>query len=171
MQIPFEVDAIGNLWHQSFGKTHAPVSVLILDYQAKGIAACIGCIVIATVVIHGPVQKLKMAVGTDRIEIEKISHAELAGTNLQSSYWQLRRQRQRTANRFDGFTTKRDDLMDHQTRLIRLRAESRIAYDIEVGKARETERVTNTSTTGTLNVEEDLCFLRKLESSVQSQHP
>src|ERR1700686_5298938 len=111
-----------------------------------------------------------MAVGTDRIEIEEVSQAELAGTNFQTTHRKLRRQREWAAGGFGSFTTQRDDLVDRQTGKIWLLAEGRIAHDIEVGKTRESERVANTSAPGALNVEDDLCFLRKLESSVKSQH-
>ena len=115
MQIPFEIDAVGYFRHQSFGKTHAPVSILIFNYQAVSIAARVGGVVVGAVVVDGPVRELEMAVAADRVDVEEVRHAELPRADFNVAYWQFCCERKWTTSGVCLFLTDRDDLMDHQT--------------------------------------------------------
>src|SRR5689334_4461897 len=81
-EFPFIVDSVGHPRHQNLGVAHSPRAILILNNDSYGVAARIGCVIVSTVVINSPIQKLQMAVASRRIEIEEIGHTEFAYANL-----------------------------------------------------------------------------------------
>ena len=82
-QVRVEMDPIGNFWHQRHGESRGPSPVVVFDHRRKSEAACIRCVVVRAVVVHGPVHELKTRIRTIRIHVEEVRHAELPEANLQ----------------------------------------------------------------------------------------
>ncbi len=59
-EIGVEMDAIGDLGHQSFGEARGPVPVVVLEHGGEGEAAGVRGVVVGAVVIHRPVHELKI---------------------------------------------------------------------------------------------------------------
>ena len=66
---------------------------------------------------------------------------------------------------------ERNGHMHHRAGDVRRRAERRIPDDVEVGEARQTERVAEAPTTGALDVEEQFRVARQLDAGVDRPQP
>jgi len=64
-KIPNQVDSIGNRWQLRLTKTQAPLRALVFQDHAPGVATRVGCIVIGSVLVNGPVHELQVAVISD----------------------------------------------------------------------------------------------------------
>jgi len=52
---PYQVDAVGDFRHESFGETESPVAVLEVGSEANGVAARVCSVVVSTVVVGRPI--------------------------------------------------------------------------------------------------------------------
>ena len=93
-RLPDQIDAVGDLGHESFGEAKSPVAVFVVGGKADGIAASVGGIVPGAVVIDRPVEELEVSVGADGIDIEEIGHAELAEADFQTAARQFVEERE-----------------------------------------------------------------------------
>jgi len=55
LKVCVKIDAIGDFWHQSFGKAHCPLAVVVLDHGAVSVSAGVCGIVPGAIIIHGPI--------------------------------------------------------------------------------------------------------------------
>ena len=78
-QVPVQIGAVGDLWHQCFRKAKRPVSVVIFRNHPNRVAASVSGVVVGSVVVHSPVQELVVTIAADAVLIEEVGHAELAG--------------------------------------------------------------------------------------------
>ncbi len=116
---PHQVNSVRHFRHQPFGETDPPVAILEIRHDSNGIAARVGGIIPGAVVIHRPVGKLKMRVGTNRIHVKEIRHAELAKANLQPPPRQFIEQRKKAALTLDLIFAQREHLVDHAAPQVR----------------------------------------------------
>ncbi len=59
-EISIEMDAVGDLRHQSFGETRGPASIVILKHSGICETARVSGVVVCAAVVDGPVQKLEI---------------------------------------------------------------------------------------------------------------
>src|SRR6476660_3964834 len=117
--LPHQIDAVGNLGHQTFGETESPISVFKVEDRAYCVSASIGSVVPCTVIVGGPIDELKMRVGTDRIDVDKIGHAELAEAKFEPSPWKFVKQRQKIAFVLHFVFAQRKNIMEYAAAKIR----------------------------------------------------
>src|SRR5579864_8890797 len=110
---PHQVDPVSDLGHEGFREAKSPISILEFGNRANGVAARIGSVVVGAVVVDGPVRKLKMSVGSHRILVEEIDHAEFAETDFQATTGNFIEERKKAALVFDSVLAQRKDFMNH----------------------------------------------------------
>ena len=138
---PVEVDSVGYDGHGEDAVAKSPFGIDIFDQATDCVAASVGGVIPCAVVVDGPIHELKMAVGSDGIDVEEIGQGHLASAKLDA------------ANRHAGgggegagglacyFVGETDDLVDLVAGEIWGGAKARVANDIEVCESRETERL------------------------------
>src|SRR5262249_10330092 len=87
-QIEIEIDAIGHFGHQQLPKSDSPARRLVLEKRTVSVATSVGGVVIAAVVVDGPVGKLQMAVGSNLVYVKKIGGSEFSQAKFQSLFRQ-----------------------------------------------------------------------------------
>ena len=60
--LPHQVDSIGYLRHQGLGETQPPITIFVVGSDSDRVAARIGGVIVGTVVVDGPIRKLKMGI-------------------------------------------------------------------------------------------------------------
>ena len=164
---PDEVDAVRDFRHEGFGETESPVAVLEVGGEADGVAARVCGVVPGAVVVGGPVEKLEVSVGADRVAVEEIRHAEFAEAEFETTAREFVEQREEAALVLNFVFAERDDGMDHSPAEIRLFAEQWVADDIEVGVSSEAEALSERRAAGFLDVDENLGGVIEAHASVE----
>ena len=95
-EVRVQVRTVSDLGHHGLGKAQRPATVIIFDDAAPGVTSRVGSVIVSTVVIHGPVHELEMAVAAHRIEVKEIRQTKLAHAQVQPPYWQSLSERERT---------------------------------------------------------------------------
>src|SRR5579872_969117 len=88
-RFPDEIDAVGDLGHQGFGKTESPVAIFEIEYGTDCVTAGVGGVVPGAVIVDGPVEELEMRVGAGGIDVEKIRQAEFAESEFETAAGQF----------------------------------------------------------------------------------
>ena len=117
-QIPVQVGAVRHLGHQGLAEAKRPVAVVIFGDHADGVAAGVGGIVVGAVVVDGPVHELGMTVAATVVEVEEVSHSELARAQFQATDRQAGSQGERSALGSLPFRAERDNLSNHGPRQV-----------------------------------------------------
>src|SRR5580704_196171 len=84
-QIGIKENAISYFGHHRFTKSSGEPMIVVLDDGRVGISAGVRGIVVGAVVVHRPIQKLQVAVGSVSICIEEIDQAHFANAKFQAS--------------------------------------------------------------------------------------
>lgn len=86
--LPNQVDAIGNFGQERFGEAESPVVVFVVRSDANRVAASVGCVVVGTILVDGPVGELEVSIGADRILVEEVRQTKLAEAHLYAAVHQ-----------------------------------------------------------------------------------
>ena len=84
-RLPHEIDAVGDLGHETFAEAESPIAVFEVGGQPDGVATRVGGVVPRAVVVGGPVEELEVGVGSDGVHIKRVRHAELAEAEFEAS--------------------------------------------------------------------------------------
>src|SRR6516164_8017161 len=82
--LPHQVDSVGYPRHQALGETEPPITIFVVRGDSDRVAARIGGVIVSTVVVDGPIRKLKMGIRTHGILVEEIDHAEFSKADFQA---------------------------------------------------------------------------------------
>src|SRR5713226_9142495 len=112
--VGIEMDAVGDLGHESFGETRGPVPIVVFHHGAKRKAPGVRGIVVSDTVVDGPVHELKICVAPVAVYIEEIDNAQFPESNLDAALWQFAKERKRSSLRGFLLAAQRNNLMRHQ---------------------------------------------------------
>ncbi len=168
--LPDEIDAVGDLGHESFGETKSPVTVFEVCHGTDGVAAGVGGVVPGAIVVDGPIRELEVGVGADRIYVKKIGQAEFAEADLQPAARQFIEERVSVALVLDFIFTEREDLVDHAATEIGGLAQQRITHDIEIGVAGQAQASAEGGAARLFNVDQQFGGAVETHAGVERHH-
>src|SRR4051812_41497416 len=128
------------------------LAVVIFNKRGEGETPGVGSVVVGSIVIHGPVHELEVAVGAIGIEVKKVGHTHLAKTKFDAPLWQLREKRQRCARVDTTFVAQGNHLVPHQSRHVWRFADRWIPYHIDIGKTGQSEGFSDSMPTRLLHI-------------------
>src|SRR5262249_34715388 len=126
-------------------------------------------IVKGTVVVHGPIRELKIAVGAVSVEVEEICRAHLAEADFDASLGKLREERKRRAVADDFFAAQRNDLGPHQASYVRGCADCGSSHYVDVSESGYTQGFADAVPSGGLHVAKELSAAGEAQPGEQCQ--
>jgi len=169
-RLPYQVDSVRDLRHEPFGEAKTPVAVLVIHHESHGVTASIGGVVPGAAVVDRPVHELKMRVRPNGILIEEIGHAELAEANLQAAARQLVKQRKKIPLVLNLILAQSEYFVDHAAPEVRRFAQRRIAHDVQVGIAGQSQAGAQRRAAGFFDIHQDLGGIVEPHAGVKRHH-
>ena len=154
--VPVHVDAVGDSRHQRFAKAQGPTRRVVFDDGGVRVASSVCGVVERTVVVDCPIGELQVAVAADRVDVEEIGHAKLAGADLDAAQGNVRGERQGRGSGVGDLRAERNRHVHQGACDVRRRAERRVPDDVQVRKSRQPEGVAEAAPAGALDIEEQL---------------
>ena len=153
-QVVIEIDAVGDYRHEGQSVTSGEGVVDVLAYRSVSISAGVGGVVPGTVVVYGPVEKLKVGVGANRVDIEKVWQTHASDVEFDAADGQFGGEGEWCAGRVGEFQREADDLVDLITGQVRFGAECGVTDDVQVGESGQSKGFGDTATAGRFHVED-----------------
>jgi hypothetical protein len=163
--VRIQMDSIRHFRHESFRKPHCPAAVVIFEHRPERKSPRVRRVVVCPVVVDRPIHKLDCRVAAVGVQIEKISHAELAESQLQPACRQRAEQRIRCSRSGRPFAAEWDNLMPHQARDVWRFTQQWIAHHIQIRGAREPQGLPDPMPSGLLHIEEQFRRGRQPQTS------
>src|SRR5467141_2998540 len=130
LHIRIQVNAVGDLRHQSFRKSHRPAALVIFQHCRERESSRVRRIVVCPVVIYGPVHELETGVRAIGIVVEKVHHTELSEADFQPAFRKRGKKRERHTLVGDFAAAERNDLVPHESSDVRRFAQVGISYNV-----------------------------------------
>ena len=109
--------------HKRFGEPNRAVAVVIFEHGAESVSAGVRGIIVSAVVVHRPIQKLKITVRAVVVQVEEIRDSKFTESQFQAPCREFAEQGKGRACRIFFNVTQGNNLMPHQTRNVRRFAE------------------------------------------------
>ena len=167
------MNSVRHLRHHRFGKRRGHESIGHLQASLRRYSrVVVRRVVVGTIVVHRPVEKLQMAVAAARVRVKKIHEAEFAYAEFDTSRRERCCQSERSSLSSYALVAEWNDLPPDESRKVRI-CRKRHALDradrIQISKASHSESATNAASRRVLYVRQDFCRMRKLITRVERQ--
>src|ERR1700693_1589665 len=145
------------------------MTVVIFEHGRERVSAGVRRVIVSAVVVHGPIEELKITVRAVAVQVEEIRESKFAESQLQAPLREFAKQGKRSACRIFFTVTQGNNLMPHKTRNVRRFAECWISDYIEVRKPRQAKGLSNSMAPGLLNIAEQLREVCQTQTGIQGE--